>query len=105
MKIMRGLPPEATAFGPADVIVITKRTATHLEVGVRCPKGWGGLESCISQAVPWPKAAALNRNISLALASADSVALLHGGSLVLDTTEDAEVFSGIALPLENALLN
>lgn len=101
-QTMRALAREATAFGPTDVTVIAKRTATHLEVGVACPKGWVDPESGISQAGPWPKAATLNRDLSLALALADSVALLHGGSLVLDTTEDAQVFAGIALPLDSA---
>ena len=101
-QTMRALAREATAFGPTDVTVIAKRTATHLEVGVPCPKGWVDPESGISQAEPWPKAATLNRDLSPALALVDSVALLHGGLLVLDTTEDARVFAGIALPLDNA---
>ncbi|MBT6312193.1 MAG: HAMP domain-containing histidine kinase [Alphaproteobacteria bacterium] len=100
-QTMRALAREAIAFGPTEVTVIAKRAGAHLEVGVACPKGWVDPESGISQAGPWPKAAALNRDLSLALALADSVALLHGGSLVLDTTEDAQVFAGIALPLDS----
>jgi signal transduction histidine kinase len=99
---MCALAREATALGPTNVTVIAKCSATHLEVGVACPKGWVDPEFGISQAGPGPKAAALNRDLSKALALADSVTLLDGGSLVLDTTDDAQVYAGIDLPLDSA---
>jgi K+-sensing histidine kinase KdpD len=102
VQSMRALTREATAFGPTDVTLIAKRLGDHIQIGVACPKGWVDPESGISQAVPWPKSSTLNRDLSLALALADSVAQLQGGSLVLDATEDAEVFAGIFLPIEGA---
>lgn len=99
-QTIRALTREAAAYGPTDIGLFVKCAGDSVEIGIACPKGWVDPKSGISQAGPWPYAANMNRDLSLALALAESVAVLHGGKLVLVNTVEKDVVAGMSLPVE-----